>query len=148
MLTKEILSTDYCQHFMIKTEFPWVYQMQRGVRVRWSEFCDSLLPHPLGVSGGASRIPLAQRRKRSYWTSVHNKYMFCFWINYFGWFIMLLLDIIPKRYTTFFNKLKPLTSMLQRTVSSIAFIQQSLMRPTLNNQLEWPSWTLFQSRVM
>ena len=39
---------------------------------------------------------------------------------------MLLLDILPRRYTTLFNKLKSLTSKLQRTASSIAFIKQSL----------------------
>ena len=39
---------------------------------------------------------------------------------------MFLLDILPRRYTTLFNKLKSLTSKLQRTASSIAFIEQSL----------------------
>ena len=39
---------------------------------------------------------------------------------------MNLLDILPTRYTTLFNKLKSLTSKLQRTASSIGFIEQSL----------------------
>ena len=39
---------------------------------------------------------------------------------------MYLLDILPRRYTTLFHKLKSLTSKLQRTASSIAFIEQSL----------------------
>ena len=39
---------------------------------------------------------------------------------------MFLLDILPRRYTTLFNKLKSLTSKLQRTASSIAFNKQSL----------------------
>ena len=39
---------------------------------------------------------------------------------------MFLLDILPRRYTTLFNKLKPLTSKLQRTASTIVFIKQSL----------------------
>ena len=39
---------------------------------------------------------------------------------------MYLLDILPRRYTTLFHKLKSLTSKLQRTASSIAFIKQSL----------------------
>ena len=36
---------------------------------------------------------------------------------------MLLLDILPRRYTTLFNKLRSLTSKLQRTASSIGFIK-------------------------
>ena len=46
---------------------------------------------------------------------------------------MFLLDILPRRYTALLNKLKLLTSKLQRTASSIAFIEQSLfhgVRPT------------------
>ena len=46
---------------------------------------------------------------------------------------MFLLDILPRRYTTLLNKLKSLTSKLQRTASSIAFIKQSSFhggRPT------------------
>ena len=39
---------------------------------------------------------------------------------------MFLLDILPGRYTTLFNKLKSLISKLQRTASSIRFIEQSL----------------------
>ena len=39
---------------------------------------------------------------------------------------MYLLDILPRRYTTLFHKLKSLTSKLQRTASSIGFIKQSL----------------------
>ena len=39
---------------------------------------------------------------------------------------MFLLDILPRRYTALLNKLKLLTSKLQRTASSIAFIEQSL----------------------
>ena len=39
---------------------------------------------------------------------------------------MHLLDILPRRYTTLFNKLKSLTSKLHRTASSIGFIEQSL----------------------
>ena len=39
---------------------------------------------------------------------------------------MLLLDILSRRYTTLFNKLKSLTPKIQRTVSSIEFIKQSL----------------------
>ena len=39
---------------------------------------------------------------------------------------MFLLDVLPRRYTTFFNKLKSLTSKLQRVASSIALIGQSL----------------------
>ena len=39
---------------------------------------------------------------------------------------MLLLDILPRQYTTLFNKLKSLTSKLRKTVSSISFIEQSL----------------------
>ena len=39
---------------------------------------------------------------------------------------MLLSDVLPRRYTTLFKKLKSLTSTLQRTASSIAFIKQSL----------------------
>ena len=39
---------------------------------------------------------------------------------------MLLLDILQRRYTTLFNKLKSLTSKLQRTTPSIGFIKQSL----------------------
>ena len=38
---------------------------------------------------------------------------------------MFLLDILPRRYTALLNKLKSLTSKLQRTASSIAFIKQS-----------------------
>ena len=47
---------------------------------------------------------------------------------------MFLLDILPRRYTTLFNKLKSLTSKLQRTASSITFMEQSLFHgviPTL-----------------
>ena len=39
---------------------------------------------------------------------------------------MLSLDILPRRYTTLFNKLKLLTSKLKRTASSIVSIEQSL----------------------
>ena len=39
---------------------------------------------------------------------------------------MFLLDILPRRYTALLNKLKSLTSKLQRTASSIAFIKQWL----------------------
>ena len=53
------------------------------------------------------------------------KYMSYFYINHFWWFIMFLLDILPRRYTTLF-KLKSLTSKLQRAASSIALIGQSL----------------------
>ena len=48
-----------------------------------------------------------------------------FLINHFWWFIMFLLDNLPRRYTTFFNKLKSLTSKFQKTASSIPFIKQS-----------------------
>ena len=39
---------------------------------------------------------------------------------------MLLSDTLPRRHITLFNKFKSLTSKLQRTVSSIAFIEQSV----------------------
>ena len=63
---------------------------------------------------------------------------------------MFLLDILPRRYTALLNKLKLLTSKLQRTASSIAFIEQSLfhgVRPTfvkvkgqfLNERDRWKS---------
>ena len=39
---------------------------------------------------------------------------------------MFLLDILPRQYTTLLNKLKSLTSKLQKTVSSISFIERSL----------------------
>ena len=63
---------------------------------------------------------------------------------------MYLLDILPRRYTTLFNKLKSLTSKLQRTASSIGFIEQSLFHrviPTfakvkgqfLNERDKWKS---------
>ena len=40
---------------------------------------------------------------------------------------MLLLDILPRWYTTLINKLKSLTWKLQRTASTISFIKQSLL---------------------
>ena len=39
---------------------------------------------------------------------------------------MLLSDILSRQYTILFNKLKSLTSKLQKTNSSIGFIEQSL----------------------
>ena len=49
---------------------------------------------------------------------------------------MYLLDILPRRYTTLFNKLKSLTSKLQRTASSIEFIEQSLFHGVMPTFVE------------